>query len=290
VLKKRLIATLTVYNDIVVQSIGFKKYLPVGKPAIAVDFLNQWGIDEIVIIDISATFNNREPNYDMYKRLSAKCYVPLTIGGGICSIDHVRKLLLSGADKVSINRAALLRPSLITEAANIFGNQCIVVSVDALPGQDGDFFVYDYFNSNITSTKVVNWVQEVEARGAGEIFINAVHKDGFYSDYDITLNTEISNAVNIPVIACGGAGKPMHFKNLFQNTGVHAAAAGNYFHFSEHSVITTKAFLKANGISVRLDTFAHYQDAVINERNRLEKKDDSFLEHLLYEKIEKEII
>ncbi|TDO26915.1 imidazole glycerol phosphate synthase subunit HisF [Sediminibacterium goheungense] len=288
-LKKRIIANLTVLNGVVVQSVGFKKYHPVGSVAVAVEFLNQWGIDEIIIADISATKENRSPLTELYKKVSNRCFVPLTIGGGVRSIDHIHDLLHSGADKIFINNYAFENPDFISKSANIFGDQCIIVAIDVIY-KDNKPVIYDYKTRMPSQIDLHDWVKEVENRGAGELLINCVDRDGQYSGYDISLAKQIADSVNVPVIICGGAGKPEHFYEVLSETNVAAVAAGNYFHFSEHSVITTKAFLQKRGLDIRLETFASYNYNYINQDNRLDKLDDEHLEHLLYKKIVKEII
>ena len=172
-LKKRIAATLVVKDGIVVQSIGFQKYLPVGKPAIAIEFLNLWGIDEIILLDISATKNHFEPNYQMIKAASAKCYVPLTVGGGISQINHISELMHCGSDKVALNQSAILRPSLILEAAHVFGNQCVVVSIDSIETQNG-YRVYDYIKKAALDFTPAEFAVRAEAAGAGEILVNSL--------------------------------------------------------------------------------------------------------------------
>jgi cyclase len=288
-LKKRIIANLTVLNGVVVQSVGFKKYLPVGSIAVAVEFLNQWGIDEIVIADISATKENRPPLTELYKTVSNQCFVPLTIGGGVRSIDQIHDLLHSGADKIFINNYALENPDFITKSANVFGDQCIIVAIDIIYKYNKPV-IYNHKTRAILNIDLYDWVKDVEKRGAGEIFINCVDRDGQYNGFDISLAKQISDSVNVPVIFCGGAGKPSHFYEILSETNVAAASAGNYFHFTEHSVITTKAFLKKKGLDIRLETFASYRDNEINQYNRLEKSDDKYLEYLLYQKLINEVI
>ena len=289
-LKKRIIANLTLLNGIVVQSIGFNKYLPVGNPKIAVEFLNQWGIDEIIISDISATRLNKPPLFETYKQLSLKCNVPLTIGGGITSVDIIRELLNCGADKIFVNSFALSKPDFISESASIFGSQCIVVSIDVIKNKYGNYFVYDHVSKKETKVSLMDWIKQVCELGAGELFINVVHKDGFYSGYDVDLAKKISSSVKIPVIICGGAGMPLHIYDVLSKTNVSAAAVGNYLHFSEHSVITIKSFLRKKGLDVRLETHANYLNSLISESNRVEKHNDEYLENLLYKKFKKEII
>jgi cyclase len=287
-LKKRIVANLVVRNGIVVQSIGFSKYLPVGKPAIAIEFLNQWGIDEIILTDISATKEGRGPDLKMIREATRKCFVPLTVGGGISNTDQIKELMHCGADKISLNQSALHNSRLITEAANIFGNQCVVVSVDGIKTTDG-YRVYDYIRMASAEGDPGSLAHFAEANGAGEILINSVDRDGTYTGYDHTLINDVCSRVSIPVIASGGAGKAAHIVDLFNETSASAACAANFFHFSEHSVIITKSQLAKN-VDVRLETHACYADSLVDEAMRLLKKDDEVLEHLLYTRITKEII
>jgi cyclase len=291
-LKKRIIASLLLKDGLVVQSIDFHKYLPIGKPAIAVEFLNRWGIDEIAVIDITATKNNREPNYKLIEELSTKCYVPLAVGGGITKTEQIQKLLNAGADKIIINHSFLTNPNLVTEASQVYGNQCVIVSVDILKMPDGSYKVYDYSTKQIIDTPFLEVVKRAEDLQAGEILINAVHKDGSYTGYDIELMQQIGVLSNIPIIAMGGAKNAYDFTKIFAETTVSAAAAGNFFHFTEHSVNTTKAIVhrEKTNYEIRLDTHANYAENVFDENLRLAKKADEVLENLLFIKIEKEII
>jgi cyclase len=200
VLKKRIAATLVVKDGIVVQSIAFNKYLPVGKPAIAIEYLNRWGIDEIILLDISASKNNAEPDYQMIKNAALKCYVPLTIGGGICKIEQIKELMHCGADKISLNQAAILNKQLITDAAHIFGDQCVIVSIDGIK-KDNEYYVYDYLNSKPLNLTVLDFVKEAQERGAGEILINSVDRDGSYLGYDLDLINTICEVASVPVEA-----------------------------------------------------------------------------------------
>ncbi len=287
-LKKRIVATLVVKNGIVVQSRNFKRYMPVGKPDIAVEFLDDWGIDEVILLDISASRAGRLPDYAMVRSASARCNVPLTVGGGITSIEHILELMHCGADKVSFNQVALHQPTLIEEAAKLFGDQCIVVSIDALQ-VDGKYRVYDYLDRNVLKVPVGEFALQMQDRGAGEIFINSVDRDGTKCGFDLDLINAVCSAVTVPVICCGGAGMPQHFIEVLKGTGVSAVAAANFFHFTEHSVTTTKALVSQH-IPVRHETHARYVSNLFNTAGRLLKKDDAVLEELLYHKVEKEII
>lgn len=287
-LKKRIIANLVVKNGIVVQSIGFSKYLPVGKPDIAIEFLNQWGIDEIILTDISATAQGSGPDFNMIRKATKKCFVPLTIGGGITRIEHIKTLMQCGADKISLNQAALYQPEFITEAAHIFGNQCVVVSIDGIASENG-YRVYDYLKKTMTTNTPSSFAFVAQQAGAGEILINSVDRDGAYTGYDLELIQQVCTRVNIPVIACGGAKNALHMAHMLQNTGASAACAGNFFHFTEHSVNITKSKLRKE-IDIRLETHASYTDSELDNEMRLIKKDDQTLEDMLYLRIEKETI
>jgi cyclase len=287
-LKKRVVATVVVKDGIVVQSINFKKYLPVGKPPIALEFLNQWGIDEIILIDISASKNNKEPNYSMVAKASEKCFVPLTVGGGITKLEHIQKLMQCGADKISLNTAAINQPELISSASHIFGNQCIVVSVDAIK-IDKEYRVYNYLINKSIEISPADFVKKVVDLGAGEILINSVDRDGSYLGFDFDLINSVCAEVNVPVICSGGAKNANDFIQVFQKTNVSAASAANFFNFFEHSVNITKSGIKRK-IDVRLETFTDYAKNSFDENYRLVKKTDQELEEMLFMRIEKEVI
>ena len=288
-LKKRVIATLNVYNGIVVQSRNFSEYLPVGRPAIAIEFLNKWGIDEIVLVDITARLKGCRPDFKLISESSRKCHVPLAVGGGITSLDDVHHLMQCGADKVVVNRPLFENTSLITKIAQAYGDQCVIVSIDAIP-EEGTYVAYNYTSKKKEFLSAKAAAKRAEDAGAGEIMINAVHRDGTYQGYAVDLVNRICNTVSIPVIGLGGARNGDDMIRLFQQTNAAAAAAGNFFHFSEHSVILAKRKLQDAGISVRVETHADYKDNALNKDHRLTKKDDSVLENLLYVRIEKEII
>ena len=287
-LKKRVIATVVVKDGLVVQSIGFKKYLPVGKPPIALEFLNAWGIDEIVLIDISASKHKQAPDYAMVKKSSQKSYVPLTVGGGITKLEHIQELMHCGADKVSLNQTAIHSPKFISEAAAVFGNQCLVISIDALKTANG-YRVYDYVNMAPLAMAPAEFARKVEDMGAGEILINSVDRDGTYTGFDLELIESICEQVNVPVIAAGGAKNSKDFLEVFSQTSVSAASAANFFHFTEHSVNRTKASLSKE-MNIRLETYADYKDNPMDAEGRLVKKTDQELEEMLFLRIEKEVI
>lgn len=287
-LKKRVVASVIVRNGIVVQSVGFERYLPVGRPDIAIEFLNSWGIDEIILLDISASKSNYRPDANMVKKASKKCYVPLTVGGGIKNIEHITELMHCGADKISLNQAAINNRSLITDAAHIFGDQCVVVSIDAVKTSQG-YKIYDYINKKSLDLIPSDFARELQERGAGEILINSVDRDGSYAGYDLQLIDDVCSKVSIPVTSAGGAKNAYDMITVFEKTAVSAASAANFFHFTEHSVNTTKAVINKK-LKIRLETFADYKDNLFDNNLRLVKKTDKDLEDLLYIKIEKEII
>jgi cyclase len=288
-LKKRIIAVLPVYNGIVVQSIGFHKYLPVGKAEIAIEFLNAWGIDEIVVADITARKNQRVIQPGFIKQISKKCLVPLTVGGGITRLEDVHELIHSGADKVCVNNPVLTNPGLISEIARNYGDQCVVASIDIIR-ENNSLYVWDYTTKTRSTQSVAQVLQTAIQAGAGELLINSVHNDGKYTGYDTELFTEVCNQVTVPVLACGGARNAESMIQLLNATEVSAACAGNFFHFFEHSVTITKKEIAKHSDAIRIETAANYKQNEVDAYGRLIKKDDAVLEHLLYLKIEKEII
>jgi imidazole glycerol-phosphate synthase subunit HisF len=288
-LNKRLGGAVIVKNGIAVQSIGFNKYLPIGKPEIVVEFLNKWGIDEITILDISASSKKKSFDIELLKRCSKFSFVPIAVGGGIKSINDIDELIKNGADKVCLNNSLFVNLDLLKRAAEKYGNQCIVAVVDFVK-IEGQYFVYDYRKKSSTGIKVSDWVKILEDNNAGEILLQSIDRDGMYNGFDINMYKDVSAISNIPIIALGGAGSPNHFVELFDNTNISAAYAGNYLNFTEHSVITIKSVLLRNRIKIRLETNANYNDFNITDNNRIDKKSDDILEKLLYTKIEKEVI
>lgn len=287
-LKRRIAAAIIVKDRLVVQSIGFSKYLPIGRLEIAVEFLNQWGIDEILIFDISATRKNKSPDYPLIKKAAQKCLVPLTIGGGITKLSQIEELMNSGADKISFNQSAIYNPKLLKDTSYKYGNQCVVASIDAALSSKS-YKVYDYIQRKVINKNPGEFAHECEEYGAGEIFINAVHRDGSYEGFDIKLINEVCNSVSVPVTCCGGARHAKHFIEVLKNTNVASVAASNMYHFTEHSVNILKANVKKE-IEVRLETHADYSESKFDNYFRLKKKDDRVLEEMLFIKIEKETI
>ena len=252
VLKKRLIPVIILRDGQVVQSVQFKHTNVIHwNPATAVDFFNKWAVDEIVLLDVSRNLNKRQKFYDAVEELSKKCFVPLTVGGWIQTIDDVGHILRLGGDKVAINSEAFCNPSFITECAPVFGSQCVVVSIDVKRNQNGSYEVYVDRGKEATGKDPVNWAQSSQKMGAGEIFLNCIDRDGFRQGYDLTLLEKIVKAVSIPVIAMGGVFKWQDLVDGILVGGAEAAAAANIFHYTEHSTKKAKEFMRAAGIDVR---------------------------------------
>lgn len=288
-LKIRIVAVLIVKGGIVVQSIGFERYLPVGSPAIAIEYLNSWGIDEIVILDIDATPEARRPEFDHVSEYSKYCHVPLTVGGGIKDVDDIKRAMSVGADKIAINTAAFKNPKLISESAKLFGSQCIVVSIDARRLSESKYETYVNSGTVATGYTPAEFAKKAEECGAGEILLTSIDRDGSKTGYDLELIRQVVNAVNIPVIACGGVNCPQDFQDV-TDLDVSALAAANFFHYSEHSVIAIKSYLKASNVNVRLDSYVTYNEFSFDSLGRLRKKDDCLLEKLHVEYTPEEVI
>jgi len=287
--KKRLIATLIIKNGIVVQSINFNKFLPVSKASIAIEFLNTWGVDEIILIDIDATPKKLPLKLTMIKELSQKSFVPLSIGGGIKTVEDIQTLIHHGADKVSISYEAIKNPLLIQEAAKIFGSQCIIVCLNIKKDNSGNYQLC--LHKEPIEQDPFDFALTMQDLGAGEILINNIDKDGSKDGYNLDLMKQFSSLLHIPVIALGGVGKPKHFQELLECSAVSAFAAGNFFHFFEHSVTVTKSFLqKQQEQNFRLDSHFDYKEFEHDENQRLLKKDDETLSNMLFEFHKKEII
>lgn len=251
-LKKRLIAVLILLDGKIVQSIRFKHTNIIHwKPVTAVDFFDRWAVDEIVVLDVSHTLQKRDEFYRIVDGLSEKCFVPLTVGGWIDSTEEIRKLLRLGADKVAVNTQALENPDLIRESAQVFGSQCIVVSIDARINGRGEYEVFIDRGRKPTAWKPWEWAHRAQQLGAGEIFLNSIDNDGFRQGYDLTLLKKVTESVNIPVIAMGGVFTWDHLAEGILQGGAEAAAAANIFHYTEHSTKKAKQHLRKCGIDVR---------------------------------------
>jgi cyclase len=249
---KRIIPCLDVNNGRVVKGVNFVNLRDAGDPVEIAAFYNQSLADELVFLDITASSDARNIMLDVVRRTAEQVFIPLTVGGGIRSIEDIRNILNAGADKVSLNSAALKRPELIKEAAERFGNQCIVVAIDAKAREGGGFDVYLNGGRVNTGKDAVEWAKEAEQLGAGEILLTSMDCDGVKKGYDIPLTQAISSAVNIPVIASGGAGCEEDFLDVLTQGGADAALAASLFHFRELEIKEVKEYLHSNNVAVRL--------------------------------------
>lgn len=250
-LAKRIIPCLDVKNGRVVKGVNFVGLRDVGDPVEAAKEYNKQGADELVFLDITATHEERATIVQVVSDTAKEVFMPLTVGGGIREKDDFKRLLRAGADKISINSAAVKNPSLIKEAADKFGNQCVVVAIDARR-ENGRFIVTVNGGRVPTELDAVEWAKEAERLGAGEILLTSMDADGTKQGFDLELTAAVCNAVSIPIIASGGCGCLEHFSELFLKTGADAALAASLFHYNELTVEQVKRHLKEKGISVRL--------------------------------------
>lgn len=254
-LKNRLIPNIILNNGNVVQSINFMHTNILGNAITAVDFFNSWAVDEIIILDVSRTKDHRKLFHKIIHGLSKRCFIPLTVGGWIENVDEIKTLLQLGADKVSINTCAVKDSQLIKNASNLFGSQCITVSIDVKKNLSNEYEVYIDRGRKPTSLHPVQWAKEVENNGAGEIFLTSIDHDGSKEGYDLQLIKSISENVSIPVIAFGGVGKWEHFVDGIKIGKADAVSAANIFHFSEHSTFNAKNFMHKAKLNVRVPQF-----------------------------------
>ncbi|HZF03701.1 MAG TPA: imidazole glycerol phosphate synthase subunit HisF [Patescibacteria group bacterium] len=250
-LAKRIIPCLDVKDGRVVKGVRFVDLRDAGDPVEAAVAYDAQGADELVFLDITASHEARDIMLDVVKRTAEGVYMPLTVGGGVRSVDDVRRLLRAGADKVSLNTAALARPEAIREAAERFGSQCIVVAIDARREHD-HWSVYTHGGRNPAGRDAVAWAQEAVALGAGEILLTSMDRDGTKDGYDLELTRAVSDAVTVPVIASGGAGTLEHFHEALADGRADAALAASLFHFGIHTIAETKRYLAERGVQVRL--------------------------------------
>lgn len=250
-LAKRIIPCLDVRDGKVVKGVNFVGIKEVGDPVDYAVMYNEQGADEIVFLDITASHEGRGTMVDVVRRTAQRVFVPLTVGGGIRSIEDFREILRAGADKVAVNSAAVKNPQLIHEAAEIFGNQCVVLAIDGRRMADGSYHVYINGGRIDTGNDVAAWAKEGEALGAGEILLTSMNTDGTKNGYDLAMTQAVAETVGIPVIASGGCGSLAHFAEVFADTGADAALAASLFHFGELTIPQVKAYLQAQGIPVR---------------------------------------
>lgn len=251
-LTKRIIPCLDVKEGKVVKGINFVGIKDVGDPVEIAKVYNAEGADELVFLDITASFEERKTMIDVVERTSREVFIPLTVGGGVNSIEDIKNLLRAGADKVSINSAAVRNPNLISEGAESFGSQCIVVAIDGKRRADGGFNVYVKGGREDTGIDAIEWAKKVEELGAGEILLTSMDKDGTRDGFDIEFLNEVLKVVNIPVIASGGCGDIDSFYEVFKETDCDAALAASIFHYKEATIGEVKEYLHERSIEVRL--------------------------------------
>ncbi len=251
-LSVRIIPCLDVHAGRVVKGVNFVNLVDAGDPVEQAKAYEKQGADELVFLDITASSDKRAIMLDVVERTASQCFMPLTVGGGLRTVEDIRKMLNAGADKVSLNTAAILNPDLVSEASAKFGNQCIVVAIDAKKESDGKWNVYTHGGRNRTELDAVEWAKEVERRGAGEILLTSMDADGTKGGYDIALTKAVSDAVSIPVIASGGAGKLEHMVDVVKNGGANAVLAASIFHFGTYTIAQAKQALIDAGLPARL--------------------------------------
>ena len=251
-IKIRIIPCLDVDNGRVVKGINFVNLIDAGDPVKQAKFYSDNGADEITFLDITATHERREAMVDIIERTANECLVPLTVGGGIRNIDDMKMFLSVGADKVSVNSSAIKDPKIITKGALKFGNQCVVVAIDAKK-KGNSWEVYVNGGRISTGIDAIQWAKKVEKLGAGEILLTSMDRDGTKSGFDLNLTKEVSSSVSIPVIASGGIGEINHFVDGVKKGGASALLAASVFHFGEFSISEVKKHLISKGIDVRMD-------------------------------------
>jgi cyclase len=241
------------YKDVgLVKGTGFDSWRRVGSLMQAIKVYNMRGVDELVFLDITATAENRNPDFELIDDFADECFMPLTVGGGVRAVEDVHDLLRVGADKVAINTAAVENPDLIREVSRRFGTQCVVASIDFRRHPDGIAEVFTHAGTQATGLSPVSLARKVEDLGAGEILLTSVERDGTMRGYDLEVTRAVSDAVSIPVIASGGAGEPDHMLDVLREGGASALAAASIFHFTQQTPMEMKRFLHEHGFPVRL--------------------------------------
>ncbi len=251
-LTKRIIPCLDVNDGRVVKGINFVQLRDAGDPVEVGKAYSQAGADELVFLDITATSDARNTVVELVRKVAEQIFIPFTVGGGIRTVEDMRAVLREGADKVSVNSAAINRPELISESAEKFGSQCVVVAIDAKRDENGSFHVFKNGGRIDTGLDAIEWAINAEKRGAGEILLTSMDGDGTKAGYDIELTRAVADAVSIPVIASGGAGKCEHFLDALTKGGADAALAASLFHYKELEIKEVKEYLKEKNVPVRL--------------------------------------
>jgi len=251
-LKNRIIPCLDVKNGRVVKGINFVDLKDAGDPVEQAKIYSDGGADEICFLDITASNENRDTIYGVVEKTSKKCFVPLTVGGGVRSIEDIRNLLLAGADKVSINTSAVTNKSLVKESSEKFGSQCIVVAIDAKKVKENKWEIFTHGGRKPTGIDAIKFAQKMESMGAGELLLTSMDRDGTKKGYDLDLTKKVTSHVNIPVIASGGVGSLEHLRQGIKIGKANAVLAASIFHFGEFSIKDAKKYLDSKGIPVRI--------------------------------------
>ncbi len=249
---KRVIPCLDIKDGRVVKGINFVNLRDAGDPADVAAAYSKAGADEVVFLDITASSDNRATQLEWVRQVASQLFIPFTVGGGIRRVEDFRAILREGADKISVNSAAIMNPSLVSQAADKFGSQCVVVAIDAKRRPDGGYTVYKNGGRVDVGLDAVEWAMEVERLGAGEILLTSMDGDGTKAGYDLELTKAVADAVDIPVIASGGAGELSHFYEALAEAGAEAVLAASLFHYKELEIRQVKEYLHSRGISVRL--------------------------------------
>ncbi len=252
-LSKRLIPCLDLKDGRVVKGVNFVHLVDAGDPVETAKLYNAFGADELVFLDITASYRGNTPMWEIISRASEQVFLPLTVGGGIRTTEDFRRMLSCGADKIAVNSAAIKDPTLITEAALKFGRQCVVLAVDAKRNEQGRWDVYLNGGRVKTDLDAIEWIQKAEKLGAGEVLLTSMDRDGTKEGYDLELTRAAAEAVNIPVIASGGAGKMSHFYDVLTEGKADAALAASLFHFGIINMRDLKSYLAERGIAVRME-------------------------------------
>lgn len=250
-LKARIIPCLDVKDGRTVKGVNFVDLVDAGDPVEQAKFYDEQGADELTFLDITASHENRDTIFDVVNRTAEQCFMPLTVGGGVRQVEDIRKLLLAGADKVSINTAAVHRPEFVGEAAEKFGSQCIVVAIDARSTGPNKWEIFTHGGRESTGIDAIDWAGKMANLGAGEILLTSMDRDGTRSGFDIELTRALSDSVQIPVIASGGVGTLDHLVEGIRDGHASAVLAASVFHFGEYSIIEAKAHMAAAGVAVR---------------------------------------
>ena len=252
-LTTRVIPCFDVDKGRVVKGVNFTNLVDAGDPVEQATYYDSQGADELTFLDITASNENRDILYDLVQKTAEVCFMPLTIGGGVRNLEDIRKLLLAGADKVSINTQAVQNPEIVKDAAEKFGNQCIVVAIDARKVKNGKWEIFTHGGRNATGLDALDWSRKVSKLGAGEILLTSMDRDGTKDGFDLELTKMVSDSIPIPVVASGGVGNLDHLVEGIVHGHASAVLAASIFHFGIHTIVEAKEFMKRKGIPVRLE-------------------------------------